>query len=55
PAFALGTGLQDARLSLETSAVLAWAVATVFLCGASEYFLGMAVRRFGAFRVGGAE
>ncbi len=48
PAFALGTGLQDARLSLETAGVLAWAVATVFLCGMSEYILGLAVRRHGA-------
>ena len=55
PAFALGTGLQDARLSLETAGVLAWAVATVFLCGVSEFLLGLAVRHFGAARAGGAE
>ena len=47
PAFALGTGLQDSRLSLDTSGVLAWAVATVFLCGMSEFVLGLAARRFG--------
>lgn len=52
PAFALGTGLQNARLSLETAGVLAWAVSTVFLCGASEYLLGRAIRRDGAFRTG---
>lgn len=47
PTFALGTGLQDARLSLETSGVLAWAIATVVLCGMSEFILGLAARRFG--------
>ena len=55
PAFALGTGLQDARLSLETSGVLAWAAATVFLCGASEFLLGMAVRHLDAVNAGGAQ
>lgn len=44
PRYALGTGLQDARLSLETATVLAWAAATVFLCGASEYALGCLAR-----------
>lgn len=44
PRSALGTGLQDARLSLETGTVLAWAAATVFLCGASEYALGRLAR-----------
>jgi NitT/TauT family transport system permease protein len=46
PAFALGTGLQDARLSLETGTVLAWAVVTVFLCGISEFLLGLVAKRF---------
>ncbi|MDD3980687.1 MAG: ABC transporter permease subunit [Spirochaetia bacterium] len=45
PSFALGTGMQDARLSLDTAAVLAWAAATVFLCGTSEFLLGIASRR----------
>jgi NitT/TauT family transport system permease protein len=45
PAFALGTGMQDARLSLDTASVLAWAGATVFLCGMSEFALGIASRR----------
>lgn len=45
PAFALGTGMQDARLSLDTASVLAWAAATVFLCGMSEFILGFASRR----------
>jgi NitT/TauT family transport system permease protein len=45
PRFALGTGMQDARLSLDTASVLAWAAATIFLCGISEYLLGIAARR----------
>lgn len=44
PARALGTGLQDSRLSLDTAGVLAWAAATVLLCGASEFALGLAAR-----------
>ena len=52
PRFALGTGLQNARLSLETGGVLAWAVATVFLCGMSEFVLGLAAKRFGAAMTG---
>lgn len=46
PRFALGTAMQDARLSLETASVFAWAIATVILCGVSEYLLGLAARRF---------
>ncbi|HWR10877.1 MAG TPA: ABC transporter permease subunit [Rectinemataceae bacterium] len=46
PAFALGSGLQDARLSLETGSVLAWAAVTVFLCGVSEFLLGLLAKRF---------
>lgn len=46
PRFALGTAMQDARLSLETRQVLAWAIVTILLCGATEYLLGLAVRRF---------
>jgi NitT/TauT family transport system permease protein len=45
PRFGLGTGLQDARLSLETSRVLAWAIATVFLCGISEFALGILAKK----------
>lgn len=48
PRFALGTGMQDARLSLETPSVFAWAAATVLLCGISEFALGLAARRFDA-------
>ncbi|MDX9826802.1 MAG: ABC transporter permease subunit [Spirochaetia bacterium] len=45
PVFALGTAMQDARLSLDTASVLAWAAATVFLCGSSEFILGIAAKR----------
>lgn len=53
PPFALGTGMQDARLSLETASVFAWAITTVLLCGISEYILGIVVRRFAGEREGG--
>ncbi|HEY9054764.1 MAG TPA: ABC transporter permease subunit [Rectinemataceae bacterium] len=42
PARALGTGLQDMRLALETPGVFAWAFATILLCGLSEAALGRA-------------
>lgn len=48
PQFALGTKLQEARLSLETSEVFAWVFITVLLCGFSEYLLSLASRRFSA-------
>lgn len=54
PAKALGAGLQDSRLSLDTAGVLAWAAATVFLCGISEFSLGLAARS-AAKRLGGGE
>jgi NitT/TauT family transport system permease protein len=54
PAKALGTGLQDSRLSLDTAGVLAWAAATVLLCGASEFALGIAARASARRRRGGA-
>ena len=54
PRFGLGTGLQDARLSLETGGVLAWAVVTVFLCGISEFALGVAAKKFDAASTGEA-
>lgn len=53
PARALGTGLQDSRLSLDTAGVLAWAAATVLLCGASEFALGLAARASARRRHGG--
>ena len=54
PARALGTGLQDSRLSLDTAGVLAWAAATVLLCGTSEFALGLAARSAAKRRHGGA-
>lgn len=45
PEFALGSGLQQARIWLETPRVLAWAAATVILCGLSEWLLGLLARK----------
>lgn len=45
PLRALGTGMQDARVLLETPRVLAWAAATVALCGLTEWVFGRAARR----------
>ncbi|MCX7026887.1 MAG: ABC transporter permease subunit [Spirochaetes bacterium] len=47
PRRALGTGLQDQRLSIDTAGVFAWAIATVIFCGLSEYCLGLLVKRTG--------
>jgi NitT/TauT family transport system permease protein len=41
PRMALGTGLQEARLSIETTTVFAWAIITILLCGLSEYLFGL--------------
>ncbi len=51
PRHALGTAMQDARLSLETSSVLAWAIVTILMCGIMEYLLGATVRRFSPDRL----
>lgn len=48
PQRALGTKLQEARLSLETPEVFAWVVITILLCGLSEYLLSLASRHFSA-------
>jgi NitT/TauT family transport system permease protein len=45
PLRALGTGMQEARLSIETTEVFAWAIVSIILCGLSEYILGTFVRR----------
>ncbi len=45
PRFALGTGMQEARLSLETPSVFAWALMTIALCGLTEYLFGTLMRR----------
>lgn len=45
PERALGTGMQDSRLLLESASVFAWALAAVALCGLTEWALGLAARR----------
>jgi len=47
PRMALGSGMQDARLTLETSSVFAWAITTILLCGLSEYFFGILANKLG--------
>jgi NitT/TauT family transport system permease protein len=48
PALAIGTGMQESRVYLETSGVFAWAAASIILCGLSEWFLGLAARKAGS-------
>jgi NitT/TauT family transport system permease protein len=45
PTRALGRGMQDSRLMLETAAVFAWALAAVVLCGLTELLFSLATRR----------
>jgi NitT/TauT family transport system permease protein len=45
PARAIGRGMQDSRLMLETASVFAWALAAVLLCGATELFFSFATRK----------
>jgi NitT/TauT family transport system permease protein len=45
PLRALGTGMQDSRLALETAGVFSWAIVTVVLCGLSEFALGLLYNR----------
>jgi NitT/TauT family transport system permease protein len=45
PAKALGSGMQESRLLLESASVFAWALAAVALCGSTEWALGLAARR----------
>ncbi|TXT47573.1 MAG: NitT/TauT family transport system permease protein [Spirochaetes bacterium] len=45
PLRALGTGMQDSRLALETSEVFSWAIVTIVLCGISEFSLGLLYNR----------
>lgn len=45
PRFALGTGLQSARLSLDTAGVFAWAITSIALCGISEFLLGLVTKK----------
>jgi len=43
PRMALGTQMQESRLSLETSGVFSWAIVTIVLCGLSEFLFGIIV------------
>jgi NitT/TauT family transport system permease protein len=45
PLHALGSGMQDARVLLETGSVLAWASASILLCGLTEWLFGLAARK----------
>jgi len=45
PARALGSGMQDSRLLLESADVFAWALAAVALCGLTEWAFAFAARR----------
>jgi NitT/TauT family transport system permease protein len=44
PIRALGSGMQDARVMLETPRVFAWAAASIFLCGVTEWIFGLATK-----------
>lgn len=44
PFRALGTGMNTARINLETPQVLAWAAASVLLCGLTEWLFGLAAK-----------
>lgn len=46
PRHALGTGMQSARVMLETTEVFAWAAAGIVLCALSDALFGLAARRF---------
>jgi NitT/TauT family transport system permease protein len=46
PARAIGTGMQEARLILETSEVFAWALAGIILCAAGDALFDRATKRF---------
>lgn len=44
PIKALGTGMHTARSYIETPEVLAWAAASVLLCGLTEWLFGLATK-----------
>jgi NitT/TauT family transport system permease protein len=48
PRAALGTGMQESRVLLESAGVFAWAVAAIALCGLTEWLLGMAADKAAA-------
>lgn len=45
PAYALGTGMQNARVMLETAEVFAWAATGVLLCAVSDALFDLLSRR----------
>ncbi len=46
PARAIGTGMQEARLVLETAEVFAWALAGILLCAAGDALFDLLTKRF---------
>lgn len=46
PQYALGTGMQSARVMLETTEVFAWAAAGIVLCALSDAAFALLARRF---------
>ena len=45
PAYAVGTGMQNARVMLETAEVFAWAAVGILLCAASDALFDLLSRR----------
>ena len=46
PARAIGTGMQEARLVLETAEVFAWALAGILLCAVGDTLFDIVTKRF---------
>jgi len=45
PRFAIGTGLQNAKVNLETSRALAWTLATILICAFTDFLFSTLSRR----------
>jgi len=45
PNHAIGSGMQNARIMLETTEVFAWAAAGILLCAVSDWLFDLAIRR----------
>jgi len=45
PIHALGTGMQEARVLLETPRVFAWATASILLCGLTEWLFSLVTKK----------
>jgi NitT/TauT family transport system permease protein len=45
PMRAIGSGMQDSRLMLESASVFAWALAAIFLCAITEWSFTLATKR----------